>query len=416
MFDLPGGRVEVAAGVLGRQEYLRIDPDPLLAEQNTIGGVNFGPTDGERRVWEMYGEVYLPLMSDRRWAERLDLHLAGRVSHYSDFGSQSNPRISLRYQPVRSVTIRGSYAHGFRAATLNQLFRSRFQSFEQLNDPCSSLSNVGVLPGCVQQSDPTLTQFLTTKGGDEDLQAERSKTASVGFVWQPEIGVNELTFSVDAFRIRQKDVVDSNTQYIVNSNADNLSFPNRVLRDENGNISEVLATLLNIGERDVSGIDVGVTYMLPETRSGVWTIGLNASHIASFKDKFDPDTPSVEQAGTFSDEASGGNGALPDWKANLSVNWRHENWQAQYNLYHVSAVEELVPISETWRTMESWQTHNVQMTYLGPMTAWFRVALGVNNLLDEEPPFSAAAFNDSYDSRTYDIVGRYYYLQLEKTL
>ena len=42
--------------------------------------------------------------------------------------------------------------------------------------------------------------------------------------------------------------------------------------------------------------------------------------------------------------------------------------------------------------------------------------MGVNNLFDEAPPFSAAAFNDSYDGRTYDITGRYYFLKLDKTI
>jgi outer membrane receptor protein involved in Fe transport len=56
------------------------------------------------------------------------------------------------------------------------------------------------------------------------------------------------------------------------------------------------------------------------------------------------------------------------------------------------------------------------MSYLGPTSQWFRLTLGVNNLFDEAPPFSAAAFNDSYDARTYDITGRYYFLKIDKTI
>jgi outer membrane receptor protein involved in Fe transport len=56
------------------------------------------------------------------------------------------------------------------------------------------------------------------------------------------------------------------------------------------------------------------------------------------------------------------------------------------------------------------------MSYLGPMSRWIRITLGVNNLFNQSPPFSAAAFNDSYDGRTYDITGRYYFLKLNKTI
>jgi hypothetical protein len=40
----------------------------------------------------------------------------------------------------------------------------------------------------------------------------------------------------------------------------------------------------------------------------------------------------------------------------------------------------------------------------------------MSNVFDEAPPFVARAFNDSYDSHTYDITGRFMYLRLEKTL
>ena len=80
------------------------------------------------------------------------------------------------------------------------------------------------------------------------------------------------------------------------------------------------------------------------------------------------------------------------------------------------ALDEQVPLLDTTRRISSWQSHNVQVSYNGPSTGWFRVTLGVNNLWDRSPPFAAAAFNDSYDGRTYDITGRYVYLGISKAL
>ena len=146
------------------------------------------------------------------------------------------------------------------------------------------------------------------------------------------------------------------------------------------------------------------------------SVALDSTHIRTFKDRLDPTTPSQDQAGTFSDEASGGNGALPDWKAALGINWQLRRWSAQYNIYYVSSVKELIPIIEEWRHMEAWHTHNLQLGFHAAPKRGFRIAAGINNLFDRQPPFSAAAFNDSYDARTYDVTGRYWYLQAIKSI
>ena len=66
--------------------------------------------------------------------------------------------------------------------------------------------------------------------------------------------------------------------------------------------------------------------------------------------------------------------------------------------------------------MDAWRTHNVQIGFRASPVRGIRIAAGINNLFDREPPFSAAAFNDSYDARTFDITGRYWYLQVQKSI
>jgi len=43
------------------------------------------------------------------------------------------------------------------------------------------------------------------------------------------------------------------------------------------------------------------------------------------------------------------------------------------------------------------------------------IRVGMTNVFDEPPPFSAGAFNDNYDTSLYSIRGRYYYIGLKKT-
>ena len=83
-------------------------------------------------------------------------------------------------------------------------------------------------------------------------------------------------------------------------------------------------------------------------------------------------------------------------------------------MHYVSSLEERVPIENTVRTIQPWRVHDLQLRYFGKATAWTELRLGINNILDKAPPFAAAAFNDSYDARTYDITGRYLYLQVRR--
>ena len=412
LFTIGDGRVEVASGIEFREESLVTHPDPVMAAAGTIGGTNFGPTDAERDVAEAYVEMLLPIVRDRPGIRVLDIHLSGRLSDYRDFGNTSNPKVAVRYKPHDQWTLRGSVSRGFRAPTLSQLFISTTESFELLNDPCSNPERVPNLSGCLQPSDPTLVQFLVTNGGNADLKPETTRNHTFGLIYTP----GSLQASVDYYWIRQRNVVDSSAQFILDQNAEFQRFGDRVFRDQNGNLTAVAATLLNLGSRDVRGLDLTARYLLDASDFGKLEFGLNATHIHSYRDKFIPTLPSVEQAGRFSDAASEGNGALPNWKASLGVNWQREYWQAQYDVHYVSSIDEEIPLLGTERTMEPWYVHNVQVKYDGPATRWFSLALGINNLLDEAPPFSAAAFNDSHDSRTYDITGRYWYVRIGKSI
>ncbi|MCP5179508.1 MAG: TonB-dependent receptor [Pseudomonadales bacterium] len=415
-FELPAGPIDIAFGGELRRETLSSRPDPLLQAGLLLGSGNFQPTNGSRDIWEIYAESRLPLLTQRRGARILELFLAARHSHYSEFGNETNPRVVLRWEPVSNIALRASWARAFRAPDLHQLFGGTVQSFQQLNDPCTLTDNAARLAGCQQPSDPTLTQFFTIEGGSDELEPERSRTISLGLDVRGAIHDAALKGSVNLFDIDQKDVVDTNAQFIINANAESGMFSDRVLRDANGNISRIRANLLNIGHRRVQGVDISGSIAFPVADRGHFEIALQATHLAHFKDQVAPDQPTLEQAGTFRDAAASGNGALPKWKTNLALRWRRNYWRAQYDIFVVSTLKEIVPIRETRREMELWAIHNLQFSYLGPTTGWVRISMGFNNLFNEPPPFSAAAFNDSYDSRTYDITGRFGYLRLERAL
>ena len=412
MGTLPGGIGELAVGMEYRHESLETWPDSLSASAGTIGGANFTATEGRRDIWEWYGEVLLPLLGGLPGVELLEIQLAGRVSRYSDFGWTSNPKVTLVYRPGGGLTLRATFAEGFRAPTLRQLYIGEEESFAFLNDPCSG-ANIDALPGCTQASDPTLVQFLTLSRGNPDLLAETAHSYTVGVVWHPN-WVKGMRLALDYYEIRQNNVVDASAQFIVNQNARYGTFSGRVERDENGNIARVHSTQLNIGRREVSGIDLALKVELPPTPIGSFELAVNVAHIREFSDRLDPTATTRNHAGTFTDDASEGNGALPRWKGNVGVHWTREQWEASYTMHYVSQLKEIVPSEQRRRTIDAWRIHNLQLNYYVNASMATRVTAGVINLLDAPPPFSAAAFNDSFDGRTYDLIGRFLYARVSK--
>ena len=74
-------------------------------------------------VWAVFGEVNIPIVKG------LEANAAVRYDHYSDFGSTTNPKFSVKFNPVKEVLFRGSYGEGFRAPYFGELYLSTPPSF-----------------------------------------------------------------------------------------------------------------------------------------------------------------------------------------------------------------------------------------------------------------------------------------------
>ena len=413
LWNLPAGAVELAAGLEYREESTSLEPDELLRSGRVVGGSNFSPTSGSRDAREVYVELLLPIMSGWTGVHHLELELAGRHSNYQDFGSIGNSKFGIRYQPFDELTLRASWTTGFSAPTLAELNTGTQQSFSFLDDPCALAENVDVLPGCSVRSDPTLLRFLTVRGGNSELEAEQADSYVLGLTWRPE-GLPGLVASLDAFRIDQRQVIEASAQLIVDTNARTGELDDRLIRDANGNISRVVATNFNIGAREIKGIDIALNYHFPDSPAGRFSFAVDATHISEFMYQASPASSRRNLAGSFADEASDGLGALPRWKAKMGLHWRRGRWESAWNLRYIGELSEKIPSSNQRRDIDAWFSHDVHLSRLFQVRGGLRLTLGINNLLDEAAPFSAAAFNDNYDARTYDLEGRYWYGRLSQ--
>ena len=75
-------------------------------------------TRGNREVAAAYVEFAVPVVSPEMGVplvHSLELQLAGRYEHYSDFGSVAKPKVAGAWDVVEGLRLRGSWAQGFRA-------------------------------------------------------------------------------------------------------------------------------------------------------------------------------------------------------------------------------------------------------------------------------------------------------------
>jgi iron complex outermembrane receptor protein len=223
-----------------------------------------------------------------------------------------------------------------------------------------------------------------------------------------------VALSADYFHIEQENVVSSSAQFLVNQNASNGAFAERVTRDDMGNLTLVTANNINIGERRVRGADLAATWHLPRRPWGQVTLSANATWIRDYQARLDVTAQALDLAGTFRDEASEGLGGIPEWKSQISLRWSQERWKGSYQIHHVDSLTEIIPGTQQTREIDAWTVHDAQLNYTFDVLDGLRLTLGIDNLLDEEAPLASSAFNDNIDGRTHELKGRFWYTRLSQ--
>ena len=151
---LPAGDLGFAFGVESRKEEGKYTPD-ALAQTGATTNLAAGPTGGDYTVNEAYLEVNVPVLADLPGAKELTFNGATRFSDYNTFGNTLNSKFGFKWKPIDSLMVRGTWAEGFRAPTISDLFGGGSETFAQFSDPCdtrfgSSASSAEVRARCAR--------------------------------------------------------------------------------------------------------------------------------------------------------------------------------------------------------------------------------------------------------------------------
>ncbi|ATC93987.1 TonB-dependent receptor [Pseudoalteromonas tunicata] len=393
-FKFGSESVMMAAGVEYREEDVNDIPDDQF-QRGLIFGTESVSAQASRDQFAAYVEFSIPL------AENLELQLAGRYDDYSDFGTTTNPKVAFRWAPDDTVTVRASWAQGFRAPSLAQI---------GLGPSEKNLFFTDTYRCAATGQDCGKLDYVIRFAGNQDLKPEESESWNVGFIWAP---IAEFGFGIDIWSITQDNkIAEQAFGPVYDAECNNQSStvcvrlpapPGQSL----GVIKKIHSSFENISSQEVAGIDVSANYNYSLEEYGLLKFNLEWA----YQSKFEKD--GRDYLGEYN---------FPEHRWIFSTNWEMGNFNTNLNVSFVGEFEDTPDIdfdgtldfdSNTSRKVKSQALVDLQTAY--NVSDSTKVSFGINNLLDEEPPFAIGDGDGDlygYASQVHNPRGRYFYTKI----
>jgi len=382
LIDHSYGTLKMAVGSEFRREKFSdiIDDFTASGDVTGMGGIS---GRGSRQIGAAYFEFYATAF------DQLDMQFAGRVDHYSDFGTTFNPKFSLRWQPFEVLSLRGNVGTGFKPPALHELYTGEINTLEEVFDP---------------ERNEKVEVDLISKG-NTDLDAEESFSYGFGFSldatewWQ---------LSLDYWNIRNENAVVSNPQYYVDNES---QFPNNVERKDglpDGKILSVVSPFDNIAAQKMWGLDLNSSMDWEWMPLGYFRLDASGSYLGSFTEQIAPGASFTEYAGKD---------GTPHWRAQGSLTWTKSDYEISLTTNFVDGYKRRTQDDNGDKFEDdvgSWTTIDLQAVWRPTMLQGTTVSVGSINVFDTAPPKDPYFENWPFYNRALASPrGRFVYMQAQ---
>jgi iron complex outermembrane recepter protein len=393
---LPGGAVGFAVGAEARRERLDDHPHPSEEAGDVMSQDFFlAPQQASRRAEALFVEANLPLIPS------VEAQLSTRYDHYNDFGGTTNPKIAVRWQPMRTLLLRGTWGTGFRTPTLVDLHDPQTATFTgPSNDPLRC-------PATGSEQDCGVN-FRALQGGNPALKPERSTQYTLGAVWEPTSGSSA---SIHHWNIELRDAIASLGSDTIFDHIDVLG-PGNVVRGPPdsanptlpGPIRYVIVYQQNVGRLKTAGFDIDLRARTPVLSFGRVSVQFDGTYVTTNEQHLTglPAESTLGQIGIL--------GPVPRWRHYASLGFERGRWNATLAQTFQTGYTDGNPLpDDTLRRVGSYSLWDVQAGYTGVRN--LTLTFGVKNLFDRNPPFTNSSFN-GYDPAYADPRGRTFYARM----
>ncbi len=454
-------------GAEHREENGLFDPDATLEAGILLlgSGVNgFAGVEGGYQTDEVYGEVYVPIVTEDQnfgFIRALSAEGAVRYVDNSLTGGDTTWSAGGRFAPragrwSEGLVFRGVYTHAIRSPAITELFLGSAPIATGVSDPCNAqnfdqgpspavreancraaLNAVGApAPESFDNTTGTVSAF-GTRSGNPNLRNETADSWSVGFVYQP-VALPGFRVSVDYSNISLEDGIQTlGLNALLATCYDSENFPNE---DACGTFSRLTAAeaaaqpgairvagdvangyttgFFNTSTLDFAGVIANAEYEFEIedffsnlADAGAVSLGAKLFYTDEYKSVLQPGAPETDATGEV---------GTPDFRGAFAGGYTRDvfgraldlNVQALWtgavvtdNLATTEDVpEEVLNIDDYWR-------FNATVGY--QVTEQVRAQLAVNNVLDADVPYGAKV---TRSLGSYDPIGRTFLFRLTAAL
>lgn len=445
-FEMPAGEAQFSVGSSWREESYDFKPDLAVARGDLLGFNRVQALKGAFHVADVFGELYLPVLSAKPLAQELGFTLGARWSDHSLAGSNSAFKVEGNWRVLDTMRVRASFQRAVRAPSISELFSPENQNFPSLlEDPCSNDSsarnhganadtanggNGAIRALCIAQgigvADIDTYNFAgqvpTLGGGNPNLKEEQADTVTFGVVFDLErvrasvdfysIELNDAVFSIPAGEILLLCYGFSGNNPGFDPNDPACRSIDRLTDIDggagNGEPWVPSQGTANVSTLRTSGVDVQVDWGVGLGRAGKLDLNLLGNWLQTWEISYLPGLPAIDYRGTIGDNVGS---AFPDFKLLLNARWSLGNYGAGLRVQHLPSM------ANKYQSYDPFTTVGVpSITYLDANVSWrmddkLELRAGVENLTDEMPPIYTAGVQMNTDPSTYDVLGRRYYLR-----
>ena len=406
LFNSRAGAIRLAVGGEFRHEH------------STGLNIADGPEDRGRLIRSGFFDLAVPIVGARAGsaADRLDMSLAGRYDSYSDAGSTFNPKVGLSWRPLPLIKLRGNWGTSFRAPPFFYSNPDQVGDtfIEDVIDPQSTIGH---------------SRAFVLAGPLPDLKPETARTWTAGVDLTPP-AIQNLSLSLTYFDIDYQGRIQS-PGYSVTLLTQEAQFASLITRNPTpaqinavctkpplagGDCSQPIAAILDVRFRNLAslktrGVDAALDYFL-DTAWGKVRSSLNGTYTIDQKQQITPTAPVFDLVDTV--------GNPPSLRLVGNLSWSLRGWTVQSTVNYTGAYRD--PGSDPVRRVDSWTTVDVNIGYrVAGGSGWLantQFNLGINNALDQRPPFvnqfdlTSGAFG--YDPANASLLGRHVSLLVVK--
>jgi outer membrane receptor protein involved in Fe transport len=242
-------------------------------------------------------------------------------------------------------------------------------------------------------------------GGSESLLPEDSKSWSVGAILTPRFAPG-LRISLDYTRIDKSNEIRTLTaQQILNLED---ALPGRITRAPltpadvaagytAGAITAINTSSVNVAVAKLAAYDLQLDYTIKTDRRGTLLFYIIGTHQPYLKRQTIPSLPFVDSVGY--------DGGVLEWRANGGITWDYGPWTVGWSMQYYDSYRPYpagssdasiaaAVLGQGSARIPSQSYHDVFARYRFPSLSGFakdlEVALGIQNLLDKQPPIVAS--------------------------